>query len=385
MAYALVMVMLVTLLTASVAKVRYDNYKVYHVVPTDQHHLTVLRDIETRIQDLSLWSDVQDVNNPVHIMVPPYQEEEFTNLIKSFSMLHKINMHNVQELIDLQEPVLRSETSFGFEEYHSLDEIYDWLTDLSTLYPGVVTLSDVGETYEGRFIRAVKISHKTGNRGVFIETGIHACEWIGPATVLYILNELLTSNNTEIRDIAENFDWYIDRLWRKTRSEYNATCYGVDPNRNWDFHWGEVGTSPDPCNRMYAGPGPLSEVEIRGLSQYITSVAERLDIYISFHSYGQLLMFPYGFTEDPVDNYDTLSNIAEKAANSLTSVHGTVYKSGPIISTVFGPPRVYYAPDILPHWLSHRTLDIIVPRSVKDPSGAGIPLPTTWRGALPEI
>nr|CAD7193666.1 unnamed protein product [Timema douglasi] len=165
--------------------------------------------------------------------------------------------------------------------------------------------------------------------------GIHACEWIGPATVLYILNELLTSNNTEIRDIAENFDWYIDRLWRKTRSEYNATCYGVDPNRNWDFHWGEVGTSPDPCNRMYAGPGPLSEVEIRGLSQYITSVAERLDVYISLHSYGQLLMFPYGFTEDPVDNYDTLSNIAEKAANSLTSVHGTVYKSGPIISTVY--------------------------------------------------
>nr|CAD7596067.1 unnamed protein product [Timema genevievae] len=363
MAYALAMVMLVALLTASATKVRYDNYKVYHVVPTNQHHLTVLRDIETRIQDLRLWSDVQDVHNPVHIMVPPYQEEEFTNLIKSFSMPHKINMHNVQELIDLQEPVLRSETSFGFEEYHRLDEIYSWLNDLSTLYPGVVTLSDVGETYEGRVIKAVKISHKTGNRGVFIETvvnrlyvksnmfhvGIHACEWIGPATVLYILNELLTSNNTEVRDIADNFDWYIvpsanpdgyeyshttDRLWRKTRSEYNATCYGVDPNRNWDFHWGEVGTSPDPCSRMYAGPEPLSEVEIRGLSQYITSVAERLDVYISFHSYGQLLMFPYGFTDDPVDNYDVLYNIAEKAAKSLTSVHGTVYKFGPIISTV---------------------------------------------------
>ncbi|CAG2053372.1 unnamed protein product [Timema podura] len=278
---------------------------------------------------LRLWSDVQDVHNPVHIMVPPYQEEEFTNLIKSFSMPHTINMHNVQDIKHLGHNKERGATG---------DDV------------GVVTLSDVGETYEGRVIKAVKISHKTGNRGVFIETGIHACEWIGPATVLYILNELLTSNNTEIRDIADNFDWYIvpsanpdgyeyshttDRLWRKTRSEYNATCYGVDPNRNWDFHWGEVGTSPDPCSRMYAGPEPLSEVEIRGLSQYITSVAERLDVYISLHSYGQLLMFPYGFTDDPVDNYDVLYNIAEKAANSLTSVHGTVYKFGPIISTVY--------------------------------------------------
>lgn len=32
-----------------------------------------------------------------------------------------------------------------------------------------------------------------------------------------------------------------DRLWRKTRSKHpdpRVKCRGVDPNRNWDFHWG---------------------------------------------------------------------------------------------------------------------------------------------------
>lgn len=81
---------------------------------------------------------------------------------------------------------------------------------------------------------------------------MHAREWISGATSTYILNELLTSTDPAVRDIAENFDWYIfpvtnpdgyaythsnDRMWRKTRTPYTATCYGADPNRNWGHMW----------------------------------------------------------------------------------------------------------------------------------------------------
>ncbi|CAG2056104.1 unnamed protein product, partial [Timema podura] len=38
-----------------------------------------------------------------------------------------------------------------------------------------------------------------------------------------------------------------------------------------------------------------------------------------------------------------------------------------------------------PHWVSNRTLDLIVPRSARSPAGAGIPLSATWGGAVPEI
>nr|CAD7591682.1 unnamed protein product [Timema genevievae] len=42
-----------------------------------------------------------------------------------------------------------------------------------------------------------------------------------------------------------------------------------------------------------------------------------------------------------------------------------------------GPPRVYYTPGTLPRWVSHRALDLIVPRSARAPAGVGIPLSAT--------
>lgn len=47
------------------------------------------------------------------------------------------------------------------------------------------------------------------NPGVFIESGMHAREWIGVATSTFILNQLLTSTDASIKAIAENYNWYI--------------------------------------------------------------------------------------------------------------------------------------------------------------------------------
>nr|CAD7428721.1 unnamed protein product [Timema monikensis] len=57
----------------------------------------------------------------------------------------------------------------------------------------------------------------------------------------------------------------------------------------------------------------------------------------------------------------------------------------PQTNGIVGLPRVYYAPATLPRWVSHRTLDLIVPISTIAPGGMGIPLPGTRGGALPEI
>lgn len=53
----------------------------------------------------------------------------------------------------------------------------------------------------------------------------------------------------------------------------------------------------------YAGTSAFSEIETRSLAEYLESISEKLFAYISFHSYSQLLMFPYGHTEEKLDNY----------------------------------------------------------------------------------
>lgn len=46
--------------------------------------------------------------------------------------------------------------------------------------------------------------------------------------------------------LVTNPDGYVfthdgDRMWRKTRKpNERSACIGTDPNRNWDFHWGNV-------------------------------------------------------------------------------------------------------------------------------------------------
>ena len=62
------------------------------------------------------------------------------------------------------------------------------------------------------FLLHIKKRQKTGTffgLCVLFVTGIHAREWICPALSTWILNQLLTSTEADIRFIAENFDWYV--------------------------------------------------------------------------------------------------------------------------------------------------------------------------------
>jgi len=54
------------------------------------------------------------------------------------------------------------------------------------------------------------------------------------------------------------------------------------------------GSSYDPCDETYAGPSPFSEPETLAFSKYYSSLAAGLVGFISLHSYGQLILLPYG-------------------------------------------------------------------------------------------
>ncbi|XP_066995323.2 zinc carboxypeptidase [Anabrus simplex] len=343
--------LLVVLLGAAVysEKVRYDNYQVFRVVPNTEEQVRFLYKLQNSASGFNFWNNVRHVNNPIDIMVPPHKLPEFEEIMESLQVNYNLIIRNVQSLMDSERRSGTPRDDFGWTDYYPLDKVNAWLDSLVEKYPSIVSSIIGGSSFEGRQIRGVKVSYKAGNPGVFIESGIHANEWINVATVTFILNELLTSNDTHIRNIAENFDWYIfpsvnpdgyeythtkDRNWRKNRRP-GTICTGTDPNRNWDYYWLDEGASSDQCSESYAGSSAFSEVETRSLSEYLTSLVSKLQVYLCFHSYSQLLMIPYGLTHEVADNYDALVKLGNKSIQALARRYGTQYKFGTIHDIIY--------------------------------------------------
>lgn len=163
--------------------------------------------------------------------------------------------HPPFSLIDNEQPEQlerQSPRPFNWTTYHTYDEIYAWLDTQLVQHPAILTDYTIGLSYENRTIRAVRLSHKAGNPAVFIEANIHAREWVTSATATWLLNELLTSTDPTIVELAENIDWFVvpvlnvdgyayshevNRFWRKTRQPHSLFCTGADPNRNFDKFW----------------------------------------------------------------------------------------------------------------------------------------------------
>lgn len=115
-------------------------------------------------------------------------------------------------------------------------------------------------------------------------------------------------------------------MWRKTRST-GTICNGVDGNRNFDYHWGGPGTSDYECSEIYKGPYAFSEPEVAALAK-VALEEDQIDLYLAIHSFGQYLLYPWGFTLDPPDNADELQEAGRQAAQAIEALNGTVYAVG---------------------------------------------------------
>lgn len=87
-----------------------------------------------------------------------------------------------------------------------------------------------------------------------------------------------------------------ERYWRKTRKPFGS-CIGTDANRNFDFHWGEIGASSNPCSETFRGKKAFSEPETIALRDLMHSISAQCKFYLTLHSYGQYMLYPWGYTE----------------------------------------------------------------------------------------
>lgn len=116
---------------------------------------------------------------------------------------------------------------------------------------------------------------------------------------------------------------------------------GTDENRNWPFESDAAegaGSSTDPCSQTYRGPTAGSTPEVQGLAAQLGQVRDSggLLLYIDWHSYSQLFMYPFGFScDEVVANAGVYAMVANGTIEAIADVYGTQFEAGPICQTIY--------------------------------------------------
>lgn len=340
----------------------YTGHALMRITPQDQYHLRLLAALvdKSDVSGVAFWKEPTMVNENVDILVPPDLKDYLTALMLTNGLRFNIVTDDLQSLVDEERRTRSVEDSsersdqtsksfFNLSAYHTYDEIMSYLDYLNSTCNSSCSTQVIGKTYEGRDLKLIKIGKLNEDDsipGFWIDAGIHAREWISPAAALFLVSRLLDPKDPIGRFLLSRYRFYIlplanpdgyeytwthDRLWRKNRSRHpdpRVKCRGVDPNRNWDFHWGERGTSSKPCAENYGGWHPFSEMETQAMANYILSISDSLVVYLSLHSYGQYLLTPWGYTTKLPADFNDLLAMGNLAAEAIRKAHGMQYVVG---------------------------------------------------------
>jgi len=226
----------------------------------------------------------------------------------------------VVEIGNMEEHYARRIRGDNFGDFHTYSETIDFLDALHAAYPSITTARDsIGTTHEGRALWVMKISDNPDvdeEEPEALFDGLHhAREPISVEVIMEYMEWLCEGYGTDpgATWLVDNREiWFLPivnpdgfvyneltypsggGMWRKNmRDNAGTSCDGVDPNRNYPHHWGEVGISFDPCSDVYCGPSAGSEPEIQA---YMAFVADHEFVTnITFHSVAALILLPYGY------------------------------------------------------------------------------------------
>ncbi|XP_040888561.1 carboxypeptidase B2 [Toxotes jaculatrix] len=338
--------------------------QVLSITPRTQEQVDILKNVSTQHETV-LWQPVSPQyikeEMQVHLFVPANSSETVRDLLQRHTITHQVLLANANELIEMQmkndstDP--RSSLTY-YERYHSLEDIYLWINRTTQENPSTVKTILIGSSSEKRPLYALKLSlnNRPDKKAMWIDCGIHAREWISPAFCLWFVHHALSQykQNQDITNIMDNMDVYVlpvmnpdgyqytwrkDRMWRKNRSVSRSShCIGVDLNRNFDANWCTEGASHDPCTEIYCGAYPESEPESHAVANFLRSHKDTVQLYLSIHSYSQMLLFPYSCTLDEAENHKDLLEMAEEAAQKIRRYYRNNYKYGAGAQTIYLAP-----------------------------------------------
>ncbi|MEO6194080.1 MAG: M14 family zinc carboxypeptidase [Thermoanaerobaculia bacterium] len=264
--------------------------------------------------------------------------------------------------------------------YHDYAEMVAELNQAAFDHPAIVSLSSVGLAYEGRTLWVVKISDNVGTDEdepeVLFTHHQHAREHLTVEMGLYTL-KMLTDEygvDSQITNLVDNreiwlvFDANPDggefdiatgsyASWRKNRQPNTGSSnVGTDLNRNFGYKWGCCGgSSGSTGSDTYRGPAAFSAPETAALRDFVASRViggtQQITSHIDFHTYGELVMWPYGYTSTDVpadmtqDDHDVFVAMGQAmaATNGYTAqqLFDLYVTDGTINDWLYGVHRIF--------------------------------------------
>ncbi len=248
----------------------------------------------------------------------------------------------------------------GYPCYRTVEEINSTLYRLSSKYSGLVSVIDIGDSWEktkpggnkGYNLLVIVLTNKKVQRlkpVFFLMGAIHARELVTSETALRFAEHLLSNY-----DYDPDITWLLDfcevhilpmanpdgrklseaGIWWRKNTDNDDGCndssyWGTDLNRNYGFKWNCcAGSSGNPCDDTYRGPTPASEPEVRAVQDYLKIIFpdqrgpgdadaapdDATGVFVSLHSYGELVLWPWYWTYSPAPNADQLQTLGRKLA-----------------------------------------------------------------------
>ena len=320
----------------------------------------------TDVDQLADSLDTLEVDRDNGWLLAEVTSDEYTQLKKTYRVVIDKN-YTAALSAPLQEQTIQEDASIpGKSCIHTVEEILASMNALANKYPSLVEKIDIGDSWkkqdsggsEGYDLVVLKITNKTipgPKPALFLMGSTHGTEVFSGETALLFGKYILKKYNVDanITAMLDNYELHLLPIYnpdgykiaetgfkqRKNDDRANGECpvpsqpssmFGIDLNRNSSFHWDtNLGSSEDPCNNHYRGPSAQSEPETQAMENYVSIIfADRRGdgmedaapddyqgMFISLHTPGKLVMYPWGETRTLAPNYTALSILAQGLAS----------------------------------------------------------------------
>jgi carboxypeptidase T len=241
----------------------------------------------------------------------------------------------------------------GYACYRTVEETRDDIDALAAAYPGLLAVNVIGQSWQSPgYALQVAVATNTSIPGpkpkLFMLSSIHAREYTPAELATRFIEDLVLGHGNDAEAT-----WLLDHheihavlqgnpdgrkraetglLWRKNHNTLHCgggNSAGVDLNRNYPFAWGQYnGSSGDACSQTFRGPASASEPETQAIINYVREQFADMrgdglndpapdhtqGMFLDIHSYSELVLWPWGFTQALAPNGAALAKLGRRLA-----------------------------------------------------------------------